>query len=189
MRAQTTTKRKRYGAVDPAISIEMIVYWIIGNGIALGCSIFFFIHFVLQGDPSGWILIAISVLPFIILNVYLIRKSFWNRYLLFYSFEDDGIHCSGLGWGRFTVPWISIRCYGFVDASYMMTSYRIVFFSQDIKEIQPKTREELLLTRKDRLIMQYRENIYEAAKKHMPADIKRNLEDCFRHNRGGFFRR
>ena len=71
----------------------------------------------------------------------------------------------------------------------MMTSYRIVFFSQDIKEIQPKTREELLLTRKDRLIMQYRENIYEAAKKHMPADIKRNLEDCFRHNRGGFFRR
>ena len=118
----------------------------------------------------------------------MVRNHFWSRYLLNYTFDEDGIHCGGLGWGRFIVPWESIRTYGYADNSYPTVSFQFFFFSQDPCENMKDIRS-LLILRKDRLILQYRKDAWEAVIEFMPIDMKRNLEDCLRHNRGGFFRR
>ena len=188
MSTQATKKRKKYYAIDGSISIEMIIGWIVLTGISFGLSIFFLIHFVLRGENSGWVLVAMMIVPTAAINIYMVRNHFWSRYLLNYTFDEDGIHCGGLGWRRFIVPWSSIHTYGFADTSYATVSFCFFYFSKDPGEMYSNTKDIAAL-RKDRLILQHRVDAWEAVKEYMPADMKRNLEDCLRHNREGCFRR
>ena len=188
MKSQEITKKKRYGAIDRGMSLFFVVGMAFGHFLAIGLSAYFIIHFVMNGEPSGWVLIPILLGPFIYADVDLIRKHLLGRFFINYQFCADGIHCSGLGWGRFIIPWSSIHTYGYADTSYPTVSFRFFYFSKDPGEMYSSTKNIAAL-RKDRLILQHRTDAWEAVKEYMPADMKRNLEDCLRHNRGGCFRR
>lgn len=188
MKSLETPKRKKCGAIDRGMSIFFVAGMIFGHFLAIGLSIFSLIHFVMKNDPFGWLLIMVLLGPFIFADVEMARKNLLGRFFINYQFCNDGIHCSGLGWGRFIVPWNSIRTYGFADTSYPTVSFRFFYFSKDPGEMYSNTKNIAVL-RKDRLILQHRTDAWEAAKEYMPTDMKRNLEDCLRHNRGGCFRR
>ena len=180
--------KKKYGAIARGMSLFVVVGLAFIHILCLVFSIYFYIHFVLNGDKRGWVLIVLSLACFIPADIATIRVHLYGRLFIKYQFYKDGIHCSGLGWGTFTVPWDSIRTYGYADNSYPTVSFQFFFFSQDPCENMKDIRS-LLILRKDRLILQYRKDAWEAVIESMPIDMKRNLEDCLRHNRGGFFRR
>ncbi len=180
--------KKKYGAIDHGLSLFIILGLAFFHILTIGIFVFCFVHFIMNGDPGGWAIIILFLIMWIITDSMLIRQHSFGRYFLNYKFHDDGIHCGGLGWGRFIVPWESIRTYGYADNSYPTVSFQFFFFSQDPCENMKDIRS-LLILRKDRLILQYRKDAWEAVIESMPIDMKRNLEDCLRHNRGGFFRR
>ena len=188
MKSRENTKRKKYGAIDHGLSSFVILGLTFFHILTLGIFVFCFVHFIMNGDPGGWAIIILFLIMWIITDSVLIRQHLFGRLFLNYNFYDDGIHCSGLGWGKFDVPWSSIHTYGFADNSNVGTRFRFFYFSQDPCENMNNSRSMLEL-RKDRLILQHRVDVWEAVKEYMPADMKRNLEDCLRHNRGGCFRR
>ena len=183
-----STKKKKYGAVDRELSLLIILGLAFFHILTLILNIYFFTHFIMNGDMIGWALIILPWICFIPADIILIKQHFFGRLFINYLFYDDGIHCSGLGWGKFTVPWNTIRTYGYADNSNKGINFRFFYFSQDSNEQLTNIRSALEI-RKDRLILQYRKDAWEAAKEFMPIDMKRNLEDCLRHDRGGFFRR
>ena len=188
MKSRENTKRKKHSAIDHGLSLFVLLGLVFFHTLTLILNIYFYIHFIMNGDMSGWVLIILPWTCFIPVDIMMFKQHLLGRLFIKYQFDVNGIHCSGLGWGKFTVLWCSIHTYGFADNSNVGTRFRFFYFSQDPCENMKNIRSMLTL-RKDRLILQHRVDVWEAVKEYMPADMKRNLEDCLRHNRGGCFRR
>ena len=179
---------KQYSAIHPFYSMEMLVgFFLIVPMLMIYVGYGAHDYYVTHNDPCLWYFIAIMIyLPFVIIYIYFAKHRTFRRGFMGYRFSEEGIHCSGLGWGRFVVSWDSIHTYGYFDNSVSVYGIQMFFFSQDPKELYKKKDLDF---RRDRLILQYRPEIWQAACEYMPEDMKKRLEECLRRNRDGFFKR
>ena len=145
---------------------------------------FFVKRFLIDSyDPTVFALIAFLLIAPTFLAIEMHRERFLRRFFLQYRFSEKGIACQGIGWGRFFIAWQAIRTYGVFGST---PNRGFLFFSLDPKEL---VMENMLILRKDRLILEYRQDAWEAAFAYMPADMKKRLEDALSHNYQGFFKR
>lgn len=138
----------------------------------IGLSIFLGVR---NWDSWGSHVFAIPAifLPFWIgLFVILFRERKRFHYLtLKFSFYEDGIHCRGLGWKPFVLPWTAIRAYGI---AYKFDAICYAYFSKDPK-IKPCSDVEALRASEDLIFFQVRDEIAEEAYRYMPSDIEASL--------------
>ena len=188
MKKRTLKRGKRYSAIHPYFCIEMLAGFLLIVPMLMIWVGYIAHDFYIEnnGDLTVWCLVIMVYIAFAIIYIIFAKHRTLDRYLMGYRFSEEGIHCSGLGWGRFVVTWDSIHTYGYFDNSVSVYGIQMFFFSQDPKELYKKKDLDF---RRDRLILQYRPEIWQAACEHMPEDMKKRLEECLRRNRDGFFKR
>ena len=188
-------RNKKYSAEAP----ESRRYWIGGFGLlhalSIGCTVFLFVHFGMK-EIYGWLI----ALLFFGLLVYIDRELYRSRLLyrtfLKYQFKEDGIHCSGLGIKKYVIEWDSIRTYGLggvfeaiTDQYGNLLSEKLGFSYFFFSQVPNENFREKPLARKSQMLLEYREDAWEAATKYMPEDMKANLDQCIRNRHDEFFQR
>ena len=102
---RTMHKHKKYGALEQLLVIWMSIA-IAGFFVAM-CSIAVWAlncYRSEKNDPN-WLVLAgmFGAMAIVWLGMF-IKTGYIKRLALHFRFSPDGIHCSGLMWGRFTVP-------------------------------------------------------------------------------------
>lgn len=150
---------------------------------------FFIYKFIIhdRNESSVYILLAVLLIPLVIIPIAAHRQNMLSRYLIRCNFDVIGIHCRGLFWGKFSIPWESIHTYGVQSSSYSYQSFRFLYFSTKKAEIE--SMKEIAMVTKDRLVFQYRESIWNELKLFMPKDINNNLKDALDQQQNKYYKR
>ena len=146
-------------------------------------------YFFPTHTEGGWeVAVLFATFPLILTIAYW-RCGILRRLLLITWVDEQGFHCKSLFHGTFSVPWGSIHTYGIAQYSVSYINAVVIFFSQNPSELAPKNIQEINVSNRNRLAFQYRKEIWNEIYRYMPIDMKKNFDDAFAHQRGGFFKR
>ena len=172
---------KRYSLYDSHTTVFILSGIGMMYGLCIGLCVFFVKRFIFQSMVStgavDWtvipLLMVFLIQPFVIIPLLSRKERAIGRYLLRCYFTREGIHCDGLFWKPFLIPWKSIRTYGLQGVGYAYVSMPLIFFNTE-KEYYKKERIGHIST--NRIILQFREEIKPALFEFMPEDMKFRLE-------------
>jgi len=158
----------------------------VGHLCSLGLSIHFYSRYCQDGDVSWFLGIFMVLGLWVAIDLY--GYKMLRRFLLFCSFDSQGIHYRGLLWRQEIIPWDDIHAYGTASNSYSYVSCSIIFLSTDAQEhIQdPK---QLFVVNDSRLIFEIRKDLIDALFCYMPEDMKKKLQYVISRKENSFFRR
>ena len=178
---------KKYYAFNKQSTWTILGGWIILFCLVAALDAYFITVYIAKSEIYTGILLSLFVsVPPIILTVYLYKIGLFGKYLLRFQFEQKGIRCWGLTWGRFYFSWDSVRTYGFIVGSEGYSLCPIIVFAQTPDE---KWVSNLYTLRRDRLIIEYEKEKYEEMLKHLPDDMKMNLTKSVDAFKVGYYRR
>ena len=185
---------KRYTLYDSSTT-----WFILGGmgmlyGLSLGLCTFFVKRFIIESLAAtgavDWMVLPLLMVflipPFVIIPILSRKERAIGRYFLRCRFTPEGIHCGGLFWKPFQIPWEKIRTYGLQGAGYAHVSMGLLFFSTE-KEFFKK--ESIARISGSRIVLQLREEIMQPLLEFMPADMKSRLEPAIRESREVYIQR
>ena len=185
---------KRYCLYEPSTT-----WFVLGGmgmlyGLSLGLCVFFVRRFVFESLVAAgavdWTVIPLLMVfllpPFVVIPILSRKERAIGRYFLRCSFTPEGIHCGGLFWKQFVIPWEKIRTYGLQGAGYAHVSMGLLFFSTE-KELFKK--ERIARISGSRIVLQLREEIVSPLLEFMPQDMKSRLEPAIRESREVYIQR
>ena len=185
---------KRYCLYEPSTT-----WFILGGmgmlyGLSLGLCVFFVRRFVFESlvatGAVDWTVIPLLMVfllpPFVVIPILSRKERAIGRYLLRCRFTPEGIHCGGLFWKSFLIPWDKIRTYGLQVAGYAHVSMGLLFFSTE-REYYKK--ERIAHISGSRIVLQLREEIVSPLLEFMPQDMKIRLEPAIRESKDIYIQR
>lgn len=140
-------------------------------------------------DPSVFLLLAIIITPFVFITFKFFHDGILKRFLLKCSIDDDGISYSGPLWKSRKINWSEVHTFGVYFYSVSYLSNTMIFFSTDRTELGPKTAKDAAVLSSNRVVIQYREDIWDALSEHMPSDIRKRIDEALRHQCNCFHKR
>ena len=163
-------------------------------GLSLGLCTFFVKRFIIESLAAtgavDWMVLPLLMVflipPFVIIPILSRKERAIGRYLLRCRFTPEGIHCGGLFWKPFLIPWEKIRTYGLQGAGYAHVSMGLLFFSTE-REYYKK--ERIAHISESRIVFQLREEIIQSLLEFMPQDMKSRLEPAIRESREVYIQR
>ena len=172
---------KRYGLYDPSTTGFVLGGMGMLYVLSPGLCVFFVNRFVFESlavtGAVDWAVIPLLMVflipPFVIIPILSWKERAIGRYLLRRRFTPEGIHCGGLFWKPFLIPWEKIRTYGLQGAGYAHVSMGFLFFSTENEYFR---KERITHISQSRIVFQLREEIIEPLFEFMPADMKSRLE-------------
>lgn len=178
---------------------SFMTYYILG-GLALwyvlsiGLCCFFTKRFLIDairknGSFDGTVLILyfIFLVPLIAISVGQRKEHGIDRYFVRCTFDKEGIHCFGLFWKAFDLPWENIRTYGLQGYSFSYCSIVFLFFNTE-KEIF-KDKKQIARISNNRVVFQFRDEIIPPLMENMPEDMKKRLKEAVAAKRDCFVQR
>ena len=176
---------KRYGLYDPSTTGFVLGGMGVLYGLSVGLCVFFVKRFVFESlavtGAVDWMVLPLLMVflipPFVIIPILSRKERAIGRYLLRCRFAQEGIHCGGLFWKSFLIPWDKIRTYGLQGAGYAHVSMGLLFFSTE-REYYRK--ERIAHISGSRIVLQLREEIVSPLLEFMPQDMKIRLEPAIR---------
>ena len=178
---------KKHSIYDSPSSVFLPVILMLFCVLSIVLSGFFMKRFLIDDyDPSVYVLLAVTIGPWVYVIVSLQRNGLLKRLFLQVYFAKNGIHCFLLGKKRYQIAWEDIHTYGFTGCSFSYARRSMMIFSTDPKEFAPKNRMEANRISQDRIVIQYRPEVWAALTQCMPADMCEKLgyaiskkQDCF----------
>lgn len=178
---------KKYSLYDSSSSVFLPVILMLFCVLSIALSGFFMKRFVIDDyDPSVYVLLALTMGPWVYAIASLQRNGLLKRLFLRLYFDENGIHCFLLGKKRYQIAWEDIHTYAITGCSFSYASRRMMIFSTDPKEFAPKNRMEANRISQDRIVIQYRPEVWAALTQCMPADMCEKFsyaiskkQDCF----------
>ena len=181
---------KRFGVYEAYTTYIIPLFLVFLYLMVLGFSARFVYQGLIQDfDPSVFVLLLVLDGPFVFVTIQLFREKFLQRLLLRIEIKHDGIHGSGLGWEKFKITWDSIRTFGIVGASSKVSPRKLILFSTDKKELFPRNTIEANKVSSERLVFQYRRDVWDALSQYMPQDMLQKLNYALMQNRDCFHKR
>ena len=182
-----TTHAQKHGIYDIFTSLFLPIILTLFFILGIALSLFFIKRFLIERyDPTVFLLIAILLCPWIYIISELIRSGLMLRLLLRMKIDKIGIHCYLFGVKRYTIMWEDVRTYGIIGHSFAYVSKTLILFSLDAKEYAPLNSAGVYKVCENRLIIQYRTDIWDDLMRHMPEDMCKKLtyalsrkQDCF----------
>ena len=172
---------KRCSLYDPSTT-----WFILGGmgmlyGLSIGLCVFFVKRFIFESLAVDWMVLPLLMVflipPFVIIPILSRKERAIGRYLLRCRFTPEGIHCGGLFWKPFQIPWEKIRTYGLQGAGYAHASMGLLFFSTENEYFR---KERITHISQSRIVFQLREEIVPPLLEFMPQDMKSRLEPAIR---------
>lgn len=181
---------KRVSIYDPYTTWGLLVGLALMYIMASVLSGFFIWKFlILQRDFSVFVLLLVINIPWIWVTILLFRDDFLNRLLLRFGFDEDGIHCFRFGQKQYTIAWESIHTFGVAGYSTVYLSKRILIFSTDRKETAAKTVPQINRVSQNRVIIQFRPDIWYVLSQFLPRDMLDKLSYSLSRERDCFHKR
>ncbi len=152
-------------------------------------SAFFIYRFIiLKEDYSALGLVAFFFLAPIIVDMLMIKSKFKliRRMLAKCTISKNGLDFSGIGFGRWTITWNDIKTYG-ITGFDSKQPYIFIFFSKNYNEKHDT--KSVLDINPNRIVFQYRYDIWEELSKNLPEDMIKRLSYSVDKRRDGFYRR
>ena len=185
---------KRYGLYDPSTTGFVLGGMGMLYVLSLGLCVFFVKRFVFESlavtGAVDWMVLPLLMVflipPFVIIPILSRKERAIGRYLLRCRFTPEGIHCGGLFWKPFQIPWEKIRTYGLQGAGYAHASMGLLFFSTE-KEYYRK--ERIACISESRIVFRLREDIVSPLLEFMPQDMKIRLEPAIRESKDIYIQR
>lgn len=185
---------KRYTLYEPSTTGFILGGMGILYGLSIGLCTFFVKRFIIESLAAtgavDWAVIPLLMVflipPFAIIPILSRKERVIGRYLLRCRFTQEGIHCGGLFWKSFPIPWDKIRTYGLQVAGYAHVSMGLLFFSTE-REYYKK--ERIAHISGSRIVLQLREEIIPPLLEFMPQDMKSRLEPAIRESREVYIQR
>lgn len=178
---------KKYSIYDSSSSVFLPVMLMLFCVLSIVLSGFLMKRFLIDDyDPSVYVLLAVTIGPWVYAIVSLQRNGLLKRVFLRLYFDENGIHYFLLGKKRYQIAWEDIHTYAITDCSFSYASRSMMIFSTDPKEFVPKNRMEANRISQDRIVIQYRPEVWAALTQCMPADMCEKLgyaiskkQNCF----------
>lgn len=178
---------KKYSIYDRYTTIVLPVMLGLFCALSVGLSAFFIKRFLLNSfDPAVFLLLAILIGPWIFVWIGLKRNGLLRRLFLRFTLDEAGIHCVLPFGGRYVIRWSEIHTFGTLGFAFSWAGGVMILFSTDKKELAPKNLVEANRVSRDRMIIRYRPEVWEALAEAMPDDMTQMLghalsrkQDCF----------
>ena len=133
---------------------------------------------------------------FSLLFIYAPKDGLLIRFGTVVRFTEDGLECFTPFWGRYRILWDEIHSYGIFHSSYEGSSYMacdLMYFSKDKERLprrgKPLDRKEKGRIGRDRILIQYRDDIWAEMQAVLPEPLKMVLADSLRSGRDCHARR
>lgn len=132
---------------------------------------------------------AIMALCFIGMTAALWSTHILSRLAMRCVISEDGI-CVKRMFGRgVMLDWESIVCYGVVSNAVLHESMTVLYFSADKDEYAPKNAKAALAINEERIILEYRQALFNRLLELMPEDMTKRLKNFDFRSHGAHFRR
>ncbi len=138
-----------------------------------------------SSEDIGMLLLPLFGL-WVVLSISMVRSGLAYRLLLQIGFDNSGIHYYILGFPISTMYWADIHTFGICGYSVSYIQRELILFSTNKQEFAPKNIQDANRVSKDRIIIQYRKDAWQAMQQYLPADIRNKLscaiekkQDCF----------
>lgn len=146
---------------------------------------FFVKKFLIQTyEPGVYLLLLFLISMVVIVDVLLYRIQTFRRYLVTCKFDADGIHCSLLGFKKWTIKWSDIRIVGITG--YSTTGMGILFFSTDQNE--KYSIKKCIEISDRRIVFEINEKNWCAIKVYLPNPMKERLWESIQKRQDFFYR-
>ncbi len=103
--------------------------------------------------------------------------------------SEDGIAVRRLFGSGIMLSWGSIACYGVAGNEVLYASMTVLYFSTDQEEYAPKNAKAALAINDKRVILEYRQALFDRLSELMPDDMTKRLKDFDFPGHGAHFRR
>lgn len=185
-----SVKPVKYSIYDPYTTFFVPISLALFCTLSIGLSIFFIKRFFLDYyDPSIFLLLAVLICPWIYVLVNLHKNGMLLRLFLRFHVDKYGIHCSLLGKEQYTIEWDSIHTFATLGYSFSWAGGVLIIFSTDKKELAPRNLMEANRVSRERMIIQYRPEIWEALMEAVPDDMRKKLNYAFSRKQDCFHKR
>lgn len=166
----------RYSIYDRTTTCLIpLVFAFITIAIISLCAFFLYRFLILTFDPMVFPLLLVFILPWGYTLHESLRTGYLQRLFLRFGVDKTGIHGSYLGWKPFVISWDSVRTY----AVFAQTDYRyphtLIMFSTDPDELAPPNYVAANQVNPGRLIVVYRDDVWDALKSNMPVDMEKKM--------------
>ena len=178
---------KKISIYDPYTTWGLILGLLLMYVIASALSGFFIWKFLItQRDYSVFVLLLVINIPWIWVTILLFQDKLFTRLSLRFGFDEEGIHCFRFGQKLYTIAWESIHTFGVIGYSAVYLSKRMLLFSTDSKETVAKSIPQINNVSQNRVIIQFRPEIWCMLSQCLPKDMFDKLsyslsreQDCF----------
>lgn len=177
---------KKHTFFDRGTTLFFLGAIIVLHVVVVYACLMFFQNYV---GMERWLLVAFFAGIILILDLVLVLGGAYRNLLSRHSFDKTGINCFNLQWGKYRMPWETIRTYGVFYYSFSYANTIQLFFSQKKDEKLCQDIKESCARRKDRIVVNLLPEMWDELQNVLPTDMLKNIEDAVEHRRGGFFRR
>lgn len=180
---------KKFGLYDHSTTYTILGGLAFIYILSLSLCGFFIYNFILHGknELSVYVLLILFLIPLTIIPITAHRQNMLSRFLIRCNFNAAGIHCQGLFWGTFFIPWESIHTYGIQSSSYSYQSFRLMYFSTKKADVE-SSKVKVMVT-KCQLVFQHRASLWNELNLYLPKDIKNNLQTALEQQQNKYYKR
>ena len=168
---------------DSCVVIGGIVFF----HVLVAClSIFWIYRFlIIDFDPGVFVLLGIFVFGTTITDIMLCRIQGFSRFLIRCRVEKNGIYCSRIGLGKWTILWKDIHVFGTIGSA-LPGNVVLIFLSTDTGEKYSK--ENCVRISQKRIVFQSTATIWKSISEYLPGDIKTKIDNALNGKYDCFYR-
>lgn len=181
---------KRFSIYDPYTTVVLPIGILLLCGLSIGLSAFFIFKFVISTfNPISLLLIGVLLGPWIYIFIAAYQNGLIERLTIRLAIDSSGIHCYKFGRRQFSFFWDEIHTYGILNSSFSYADKKILLFSLNKREYAPKNNIEINTVSSERIILQYRNDLWLELRCYMPTDMKAKLDYSLLQNESCFHKR
>lgn len=178
---------KKYAIYEPYTTYGLLMYLILFSALIIALSCFFVWKFLIVQYTQGvFLLLLILWVPWVFVTIGLFRDGLMKRLLIRLMISREGICWSCFGHKKHIITWDCIHTFGIIGYSVAYVSRTLLLFSVDPKERAAKNITEANRISENRIVIQFRPDVWMELLQHMPEDMQAKLsyaisrkEDCF----------
>lgn len=179
-----------YSLYESSISYVLPTFLLLLCLLSIVLSCFFIKKFLLDSyDPAVYFLVALMIGPWIYVIIGLQQCGVFKRLFLRFSVDESGIHCYLFGKKQYEIRWDHIHTFGIVGFSFSYVNGIMILFSTDKKEYAPQKITEVNRISKEKMVIQYRADVWDTLTQFMPLDICEKLSYAVSRNQDCFHKR
>ena len=165
----------------------MVIGGIVLYHVLVACLVVFWIYrfLIIDFDPGVFILLGIFIFGTALTDIMICRIQGFSRFLIRCQVDKNGIYCSGIGLGKWTILWKNIHVFGTIGNESPGESV-LIFLSTDSDEKYSK--EKCASISKNRIVFQSTGTIWKSISEHLPGDIKTKIDNALNGKYDCFYR-